>query len=643
MVRPALLLIVSLLAVSVMPVAAEPQWEWEGVPRVVVLGDVHGSFDKMVSLLQGTKMIDDQLVWKGGNQHLVFCGDLTDRGADDRAVMDLVRRLQGEAEAAGGKVHLVLGNHEVMNLTRDRRYWNAELVAAFAKDETEADRAKALGEYKASIISQTAHDMQAFEEKFPPGYFARARAFDPDGEYGAWLLEQPTVVKVNGVLFLHGGLTPSVAKLGLDEINRQVPANIRQFLASADELGDAVPWPRDFGLIMAVAHQATEGGGGRRNVGAVKAVLEAHEGLAFAAAGPVWYRGTSSDDERMERLRVDEVLELLDARAEMVGHTVTRTGRINSRFGGKVYRADVGMAYGRPPMAAVLEGEKVYAFDPATATLSAAITEPPEGEGWPAGEEDLSDHQLERFLEKAEIKSQSVLDPTLVEELQVEILNLEAKDMKLRALWGDAQETVQQARENGREARRRYQNQVAAYRLDRMFGLNMVPVTVLRKVDGKKGAVQVWVQGGRDRTQLSDDQIARRAEELKVPVAQARAFNALIGLEKRLDFGKVVLPTIPLRVVAMDNGISFKTDPGIENLRREGCGPVGAAFLRSLETLNAKQIKKELSDLLSKAQIAAILQRRDEILKVCATPDPDWWTKAFENIKQEGGPKTGGS
>jgi len=186
---------------------------------VVALGDVHGSYDKMVSLLQGTKMVDDELGWIGGKQHLVFCGDLTDRGANDRAVMDLVHRLQTEAEAAGGRVHMVLGNHEVMNLTRDRRYWNADLVEAFAKDETESDRRKAFKQFQSSAAIQTAHDNQAFEERFPPGYFARARAFDPNGEYGSWLLEQPTVVKVNGVVFLHGGLTRRVAALGLDAIN----------------------------------------------------------------------------------------------------------------------------------------------------------------------------------------------------------------------------------------------------------------------------------------------------------------------------------------------------------------------------------------------------------------------------------------
>ncbi|MEE9562880.1 MAG: metallophosphoesterase, partial [Thermoanaerobaculia bacterium] len=566
------------------------RWEWDGVSRVVALGDVHGSYDKMVTLLEGTGMVDDQLRWIGGEQHLVFCGDLTDRGSNDRSAMDLARRLQGEAEAAGGKVHVVLGNHEVMNLTRDRRYWNADLLDEFAKDETAAERKKALRKFRAVQSTQVAGAIDAFDEKFPPGYFARARAFDPDGEYGSWLLELPTVVKVNGVLFLHGGLTRRVAELGLDEINAQVTANIRAFLASADEMGDAVPFPADMGAIMQTAN-ALKGRGGRNpQAKAAKALLAAHEGLAFDAAGPVWYRGTSVENERLESDRVTAVLELLDARAEMMGHTVTRTGKISTRFNGTVYRADVGMGYGRPPLAAVLEGDALQVYDPATKTMTAALVEPPQGEGWPVGEEDLAHHVLEEFLAKAEIKSISTID---FDGVPVKFLNLEKKDMKLRALFGAAQETPEQAAAAGRKGRRLYQHQVAAYKLDRELGLDMVPVTVLRKVDGTAGAVQIWIQGALDLKQLQEYRDFSILAGMDSQLARARAFTGLIGLH-------------------------------VEDYLPEGCGPVGPSFLHDLETLELATMKKDLRKLLSDAQIEAVLRRRDDLLQLCAKENPDW-------------------
>jgi hypothetical protein len=82
----------------------------------VAIGDVHGALDEFVVVLRGVELVDEELNWIGGRTHLVSLGDLVDRGDYGRQVMDLVMRLQAEAEAAGGAVHIVLGNHEVMNL-----------------------------------------------------------------------------------------------------------------------------------------------------------------------------------------------------------------------------------------------------------------------------------------------------------------------------------------------------------------------------------------------------------------------------------------------------------------------------------------------------------------------------------------------
>ena len=72
-------------------------------PRIVAVGDVHGSYDGLVGILRPAGLLDDDDHWIGGATTLVQVGDLLDRGADVRAVMDLLMRLQGEAAAAGGK------------------------------------------------------------------------------------------------------------------------------------------------------------------------------------------------------------------------------------------------------------------------------------------------------------------------------------------------------------------------------------------------------------------------------------------------------------------------------------------------------------------------------------------------------------
>ena len=135
--------------------------------------------------------------------------------------MDLVRKLESEAEKAGGRVHVVLD--KAMNLTRDLRYVPPEGFAAFAAEESEADREWGWKRFAPTAWTANGPPSRAvFDERYPPGFFGRMRAFGSEGDYGAWLLTRPAVVKVNGVLFVHGGLTEQVAALGLEEINRQV-------------------------------------------------------------------------------------------------------------------------------------------------------------------------------------------------------------------------------------------------------------------------------------------------------------------------------------------------------------------------------------------------------------------------------------
>ena len=109
------------------PAQAAPV-QWNGIDRVVAFADVHGAYAELLGLLRETGIVDAQDHWAAGNTHLVSLGDLLDRGADSRKVMDLLMRLQGEAPAAGGQVHVLLGNHEAMNLLGDLRYVDVRRV-----------------------------------------------------------------------------------------------------------------------------------------------------------------------------------------------------------------------------------------------------------------------------------------------------------------------------------------------------------------------------------------------------------------------------------------------------------------------------------------------------------------------------------
>ena len=176
--------------------------QWNGVDRVVVFADVHGAYTELLALLHETGIVDAQDHWAAGHAHVVSLGDLLDRGADSRKVMDLLMRLQGEAQAAGGQLHVVLGNHEAMNLLGDLRYVEAGEYASYGDLESPAERAQLRQAWE---TAQGAGSGAAFDQKFPPGYFGHRAAFSPKGKYGQWLLTLPVAIVLNDTLFMHAG------------------------------------------------------------------------------------------------------------------------------------------------------------------------------------------------------------------------------------------------------------------------------------------------------------------------------------------------------------------------------------------------------------------------------------------------------
>jgi hypothetical protein len=90
------------------------------VSAVHVIGDVHGELEKLRDLLRGAELIDTTETWSGGNSTLWFMGDLVDHGRDGIGVVELVMRLQCQAARAGGRVQVLLGNHDVLLLAAHR-------------------------------------------------------------------------------------------------------------------------------------------------------------------------------------------------------------------------------------------------------------------------------------------------------------------------------------------------------------------------------------------------------------------------------------------------------------------------------------------------------------------------------------------
>ncbi len=284
--------------------------------RIVAVGDIHGAFDNFVSILRAAQVIDNRNRWSGKKTVLVQTGDILDRGPDSRKAIDLLRRLERDAQRDGGRVVSLLGNHEFMRLISDWRYLSAGEIDAFKTNDSAQYRDQVLAALSQQVAQRAKaegkeFDAAGYREQFlkevPLGMIELRQAFGPQGEYAKWIRERPTVAKINGVLFLHGGISPETAALGCEGIN----AAISKELA-------ALPPPEQAASLMAASE-----------------------------TGPLWYRGLAQLKEEELSPVLPTTLEQMKARAIVIGHSTVLPGRIVARLGGRVILIDTGMVNGQ--------------------------------------------------------------------------------------------------------------------------------------------------------------------------------------------------------------------------------------------------------------------------------------------------------
>jgi hypothetical protein len=344
--------------------------------RLVVIGDVHGDFDDFCLLLKKVGLTDSLNHWTGGKAILVQTGDVIDRGNKGREAMDLLIRLEKEAEAAGGEVMPLLGNHEVMNLFGDLRYVSAETYAEFADVESERRRKAAYQEYAAWYtshaelmegIQQTA--LPTTEEewmaKHPAGFLEYQEALGPTGVYGKWIRQHRAVAKIGGVVFLHGGISPNLISLKLEPITSKVREEIEEFDETKRYLVShhvILPFFTLQETAAAVQMQIIEDRAAAtptdaEKQGRISRLAGIGHWLCMREDGPLWFRGYDEWSEEEGTQQMEKILSAYEATHIVVGHTVQKSAHIRCRFGGRTFLIDTGMlsTYWRGGKASALE------------------------------------------------------------------------------------------------------------------------------------------------------------------------------------------------------------------------------------------------------------------------------------------------
>ena len=582
---------------------APAQASWKDAGRVIAFADVHGAYAELTSLLQAAGVVDKALHWSAARTHVVSLGDLLDRGADSRKVMDLLMRLQGEAAAAGGQLHVVLGNHEAMNLLGDLRYTVPGEYAAFAVDEPAGMREKPRADW---IAAHGPDSGAAFDQTFPPGYFGHRAALAPEGKYGRWLLGLPVVIAINDTLYMHAGPSKVLRGMGLAEINTRYRTALVEYLGALYELqsagvlreGDAFAQRPDLAAQRLAALAPADNATQMKLATAVQRFKAADDNPLLNVDGPNWYRGAALCNECAEADVLLPILDGLGLRRLVIGHTVARNARVATRFDGRVVKLDAGMnraAYRGHPAALILDGSKVeVVYSDAAATAAAIPAEP-----LYVAPDDIDDATVADILATGTATVTGPRAPGVVETM------VEKEGRRVPAVFVAA----------GDEAVNR---EMAAYRLDRALQVGIVPATAVREVQGQRGYLQArpekWV------TQAEVQSRSLRSGgwcPLDPQFELVYAFDALTGNEGRTA-DRLLFDAQEWSVLVTGHDRAFGTSKAFPAYLKARAPAPGAELRRRLALLDDAALVKALGNLLNARERSALLERRDALLALPA-------------------------
>lgn len=264
--------------VSLPPSPVPQPWSWAAPSRLLAVSDIEGNFTGFTSLLRAQGVIGERHEWTFGDGHLLLLGDMLDRGEQVMPVLWLIYRLEQEAVRAGGRVHYILGNHEVMAMQGDCRY--------------------AIGKYKA--LARMLHP----EDDLRSAY---AKLFSAGTPLGAWLRTKHAVERIGGDLFVHGGISPALVAAGLS------PAEISSLIRNH------------------IDHKP-----GNTEVDSTLAAL------VMGSDGPLWFRRLAEANDHGPRISETELRSMLQSfgcTRAFIGHTVMPD--ITADLGGTLVLIDV--------------------------------------------------------------------------------------------------------------------------------------------------------------------------------------------------------------------------------------------------------------------------------------------------------------
>jgi hypothetical protein len=227
----------------------------------------------------------------------------------------------------------------------------------------------------------------------------------------------------------------------------------------------------------------------------------------------------------------------------------------------------------------------------------------------------LLGEEAERFLLSAEVVQMRPLEVGITRPQQV---TLRDGQHTLKAAW----KTVDEFRRGITEFERgpsevnfrdSYKYEIAAYELDKLLGLELVPPTVDREINGQRGALVLWVEGAMTEHDRRERKL--QPKDSKRWSQQLYKLRLLHQLTYNTDFRNMrnLLIDPEFRIYAIDHTRAFRVRDSL--LAEQTLARFSRSVLERLRRLDEPTLKEKLGDLLSGFEIGSLLKRRDRIVE----------------------------
>ena len=407
------------------------------------------------------------------------------------------------------------------------------------------------------------------------------------------------MVVVNGNAFVHGGLSPMIAEIGLEGVNGKLADELERYVENLEplyEAGALTPMDNFYQHPRILQNYMPPVDAEATLMGIVAETRKLYESDVHAPDGPLWYRGNVACSRPVEEARLQAALDAIGAERVVIGHTPTLGRRILERFDGDIIEVDTGMLserYGGSGNALIIEGDRLAVVSEGSLETTTPQPHPRQVGNRPGGF--LSAEATEALLASGEITNERE------DEQGRTIVTVSDGERSIDAVF------------TKRENRETYPD-AAAYRLDRLLELDMVPVTVKRSLGRHEGSLQFLPSKLTNEQQRSEE---GRGGSANCPLPQQWSamyvFDVLIHNEGRTP-ERILYDVGDWQLILVGHERTFGNDKGrpkhLEALDLE----VGDGWKTALGALTDDVIEREFKGLLDKRRRKALAERRDNLL-----------------------------